>query len=176
MNLLSKNYSQRLNSLGSWWKHDAKDVYLARTGRILWILCNPAEQIWQICSLHSGLLIFSVNEKQHSKQDWGSTEWRELKYLSSAWRSTPTTRGAETVERITVPNTATSFNSISKETLTGLHNHVTVSDLTRHQIKRIIAYKNSISFLNQSPPEDYWVLSFELKILSINRSYSPAFI
>lgn len=97
--------------------------YLIIAGRIFWTFCSCREhclhqsRLYYILLIRTDiLLIRTVNLIKFIRR---SLIWIRVN-LSSAWRSTPTLRRADRVERITGPNTATSFRSIFSETLTCL--------------------------------------------------------
>lgn len=89
----------------------------------------------QVCDqkIGSDFVLICAQPLNTKRKEKKSTSLIEKQYLRSAWRLTPTPGGAEMVECITDPKTATSFSNISNATPTCLpiykNDHVIIVSL-----------------------------------------------
>ena len=109
-----------------WQSPTRKWLYLTNDGIIFWTFCSWVKHCLQHCTLclswvamQADNIIFSLIYIYYK----GSENKMKIR-LCSAWRSTPTTGGADTAELITWPKTATSFTRISIDKLACLAYHI----------------------------------------------------
>lgn len=89
--------------------------YLTRSGTIFWIFWRWTKH-WLQHSLLKPIISAEYKVRLGTQTNMTNMDTnKQVLNLSSAWRSTPTVGGAETVANTTEPKTATSFSSISME-------------------------------------------------------------